>query len=119
MREEIEAYGKPAATENFDYVANQVSSELELDNGIRDKGRAGRTIDDWVEDPRAQKCGIKKAEMAALRLYTTAAYQDINAPLRDQKRYFLYIFFIYFYHLHLAMAVAWPEVVRNLKKDCE
>ena len=102
MQQEIEAYGKPSVTENFEYVANQVSSELDLENGVRDKGRTGLTIDDWVADPRALKCNIKKPEMVALRVYTTATFKDINDPLRDQKRYFLFIInYIYIYtHTH-------------------
>ena len=113
MQQEIEAYGKPSVTENFEYVANQVSSELDCTNGVRDKGRTGLTIDDWVADPRALKCNIKKPEMVALRVYTTATFKDINDPLRDQKRYFLFIInYIYIYthththiydHLHLAL----------------
>jgi hypothetical protein len=80
---------------------------------VRDKGRTGLTIDDWVADPRALKCNIKKPEMVALRVYTTATFKDINDPLRDQKRYFLFIInYIYIYthththiydHLHLAL----------------
>ena len=105
MQQEIEAYGKPSVTENFEYVANQVSSELDLENGVRDKGRTGLTIDDWVADPRALKCNIKKPEMVALRVYTTATFKDINDPLRDQKRYFLFIInYIYIYiHTHIYM----------------
>jgi hypothetical protein len=37
MQQEIEAYGKPSVTENFEYVANQVSSELDLENGLNPK----------------------------------------------------------------------------------
>jgi len=87
VRQEIEAYGKPGVLEHFDYVVNEASSEKAFPNGIRDKGREGLRLADYMKHPNAKTSGVKEAEVAALRIYTTAAYTHINEPLRDQERF--------------------------------
>jgi len=70
----------------FDYVVNQASSEKDCDQGVRDKGQAGQRLEDFCKHPIALKEELKSTEIAALRLYTSSAFEAINKPLRDQKR---------------------------------
>ncbi len=55
-------------------------------HGLRDKGHAGMWLEDFVGHEYAKTAELTEAEVAALRLYTTSAFQKINAPLRDQER---------------------------------
>ena len=86
IEEEVEKLGDPVVSEHLDYVLYQESSEKMFTNGVRDKGRNGMRLADFVEHKIAKEAGLKDAEVAALRLYTTIAYQAINNPLRDQER---------------------------------
>ena len=55
-------------------------------NGVRsDRLRSGEgmTLDDFVAHPYSRKANLSRAHVLALRLYTTAAYKEINQPLRD------------------------------------
>ena len=84
--EEVEASGIVELKKQLEYVLNQPATEMMFDNGMRDAGRKGETIDDFVNHPIAKQCSLDKAQVVALRLYTTAAYKFINDPLRsDQK----------------------------------
>ena len=49
-------------------------------------GERGWRLADFAQHPKAKLARLSLAETAALRLYTTAAYQSINAPLRDLAR---------------------------------
>ena len=49
-------------------------------------GAIGWRLSDFAAHPKAQLAGLSMAETAALRLYTTAAFQSINNPLRDRDR---------------------------------
>jgi len=53
-----------------------------------DGGRVvgGKRLADFFEDERVQKSGVRIEHIAALRLYTTAAFPYINDPLRDVQR---------------------------------
>ena len=42
---------------------------------------------DFAAHENAQAAKLNEAHVCALRLYTTAAFQTINNPLRDQERY--------------------------------
>ena len=46
----------------------------------------GWRLADFAQHEKAKMARLSLAETAALRLYTTAAYQSINAPLRDLAR---------------------------------
>ena len=46
----------------------------------------GLRLADFLAHPVSVKCGIEEAEVAGMRLYSTAAYEFINNPLRDQDR---------------------------------
>ena len=49
-------------------------------------GGRGKVLADFANHPKAQMAELDEAEVAALRLYTTAAFVSINAPLRDLQR---------------------------------
>lgn len=66
----------------FNYILNEPASEMEFSNGIRDKGRSGWRLDDFLNEINAT--GLKKAHVLALRLYTTKIFRFINNPLREE-----------------------------------
>ena len=47
----------------------------------------GKVLADFLEDDDAQEAQLEPAHVAALRLYTSAAYKSINEGLRDQERF--------------------------------
>ena len=53
--------------------------------GIRDKGRVGMRLKDFLNHPTAKEAGLNAAEVAALRVYTTAVFKWINNPLRERN----------------------------------
>ena len=53
---------------------------------VRDAGRNGEKLADFVAHPDACMAQLGHAHVAALRIYTTAAYKVLNAPLRDIDR---------------------------------
>ena len=63
------------------------SSLLTFQNGlVRDADRHGETLADFVAHPDARTAKLSEAHVAALRIYTTAAYRVLNEPLRDLER---------------------------------
>lgn len=54
--------------------------------GAASSDAVGWRLSDFASHPKAQLAGLNLAETAALRLYTTAAFESINAPLRDLDR---------------------------------
>ena len=71
----------------FNYILNEPALEKQFDNGIRDEGRVGFRLDDFLRDPIAAKAGLNHAHVLALRLYTTNAFPYINNPLRLGERH--------------------------------
>jgi hypothetical protein len=74
---------------DFDYVLYQISSEKQYPNGVRDQGRAGKSIDDFLKMP--QSTGTKpemmnKSEAASLRFYSSPSFPAVTIPLRDPAR---------------------------------
>jgi len=74
------------------------NGNLKLDHGQDGQLAAGRTatseagetrgkqLSDFVQHPKARLANLEEAEVAALRIYTTAAFKSINGPLRDLGR---------------------------------
>ena len=60
---------------------------MEFPQGVRDKGRAGMRLVDFCNTPQALAAALKLAEAAAMRVYTSPAFDAINTPLRDQTRF--------------------------------
>jgi len=50
--------------------------------GDFDAGHEGMTLDDFVAHPHAVGAGLSRAQVVALRLYTTSSFPRFNAPLR-------------------------------------
>ena len=46
----------------------------------------GMMLADFVNHPSSQTAKLNEAQVLALRLYTTAAFDSLNAPLRDKDR---------------------------------
>jgi hypothetical protein len=69
------------------YILFQPTSEKKYKNGVRDLGRVNMTLSDFMANPHVAKASLNKAELVAMRLYTTMAYIFMNGPLRDESRY--------------------------------
>jgi hypothetical protein len=83
---EVKAYGEAEVTELLHYVMHEAASEKEYANGVRDEGRHGETLEDFMQMEEAKSARLDRAHVIALRLYTTAAFKHINMPLRDAAR---------------------------------
>jgi len=68
------------------YVIYEKASEKLYANGVRDEGRNGETLQDFMKHENAISAGLSEQHVVALRLYTTAAYRFMNNPLRDFER---------------------------------
>lgn len=100
--EEVGATGDEEVIECLDYVLNQPAGSspkvfenspyprdcdaqgLREDRKLRD-GR-GMSLAHFVKHRSARTAELTEAHVVALRLYTTAAFKSINAPLRDLNR---------------------------------
>jgi len=96
--DEIAAYGTDEDRECLDYVLNQeAGSDAKMfsnspyprdcdGDGVRkDRTRTdgrGMMLADFVEAGRRKVSNLSEANVLALRLYTTAAFRSMNAPLR-------------------------------------
>ncbi|EOD04529.1 hypothetical protein EMIHUDRAFT_312548 [Emiliania huxleyi CCMP1516] len=98
IRAEVAANGTVVDKECLEYVLDKVAGEsgesfqggLMRDcdaNGNVLPSRRGKRLADFLADPSAQTAKLEEAHVAALRFYTTAAFQTINNGLRDQGRY--------------------------------
>jgi hypothetical protein len=81
-------YGLDHSTISADlnYCLHEVSSEKVCFNGVRDKGRAGKTIDYFVGLPQATQTGMIKPEAVSLRFYSSHSFGAVTDPLRDPTR---------------------------------
>ena len=88
IRREFADYGTEEDKECLDYVLTHPagSSTRSFPNGMRDQGRQGEMLSDFVNHPYSVQSGLSDAHVLALRLYTTAAYKSINDSLRDLGR---------------------------------
>ena len=85
IREEWETAGTAEDQECMKYVLDQPagSSTTQFANGLRDQGRNGEFLRDFVDKPESKVAELNIAHVAALRLYTTHCFHSINNPLRD------------------------------------
>ena len=99
IRSEVEASGDEEAIECLEYVLHQrAGSSPKLfsnaehardcdEDGVRSDRLAadgrGMLLSDFLAHPSARKAELSEAHIVALRLYSTAAFKCINAPLRD------------------------------------
>jgi serine/threonine protein kinase len=71
---------------DLNYIMREAAVEQKCWNGVRDRGRAGHRLEDFMQKPQAIKTNLTKAELVALRLYTSHSYESINKPMRDMDR---------------------------------
>jgi hypothetical protein len=69
----------------FNYVLNEPASELVFNNGIRDSGRPAMRFAAFCRHQIARDCGLNRAHVLALRLYTTKVFWYINSPFRQNN----------------------------------
>jgi len=67
------------------------SSALRFPNGVRDAARTretglGESLDWFVRHRDSVAAGLERVHVVALRVYSTAAYKSLNAPLRESQR---------------------------------
>jgi hypothetical protein len=86
IEEEVRALGDTNVIKQLDYILHRSASVKAFSNGLRDKGHEGMVLQDLVQHGHAVTAELTEAEVVALRLYTTSAFQQINNPLRDQER---------------------------------
>ena len=85
MEKEILASNEKELIANMKYVFYETASEAEFSNGIRDIGKQGMTLNDFMKKKEAIESNLSIEHVAALRLYTTSAFRFINAPLRNSS----------------------------------
>jgi hypothetical protein len=71
---------------DLNYIICQAAVEETFWNGVRDRGRPGHRLEDFMQKPQAIEAKLTKAELVALRLYTSHSYESINMPMRDMRR---------------------------------
>jgi hypothetical protein len=86
IEEEVNALGNSEAIQQLEYILRHPASEKLFLNGLRDKGRVGWRLKDFLQHEHARVAELEEEEVVALRFYTTSAFQQINNPLRDQER---------------------------------
>lgn len=97
IAEEVAALGDEVLSECLGYVLHSAAgaSDMTFQHGwLRDRapdgselpGRHGMRLADFCALPAAQTAQLTEAHVLALRLYTTAAFQAINRPMRNLKR---------------------------------
>jgi len=75
-----------AVSADFKYVLYETSSEKQYPDGVRDKGRVGKSIDDFMKMPQSKKTKMNKPEAASLRFYSSPSFPAVTIPLRDPDR---------------------------------
>ncbi len=68
------------------YIIHEPAVEKKEWNGVRDRGRAGRCLKDFMHLPQAKASRLKEAELVALRFYTSHSFNALNIPMRDFDR---------------------------------
>jgi hypothetical protein len=86
IEKEVEELGDDDVSTQLRYILRQRAREKTFSNGVRDKGHAGMRLCDFLEHEHCKTAKLEAAEVVALRLYTTSAFQQINDPLRDEDR---------------------------------
>ena len=88
IEEEWRAHGSFENQRQLYHVLHEPASDMEglAATGEFVEGRAGQFLEYYVTHPTAVRAGLSRAEVVALRLYTSAAFDAINAPLRSFDR---------------------------------
>jgi hypothetical protein len=88
IREEFQKYGGDEDKEILRYILDEKAKEQEdpMSYGgtaVRDKGRTGWTLSDFVCNENAFKAKLTTAHVAALRIYSSRLFNRVNGPLRE------------------------------------
>jgi len=86
---EFQTHGTDEDRVCLEYVLNNTtgSNTVRWANGVLDEGREhGLPFSHFVNHPSSKKAKLSEAHVLALRLYTTAAFQSLNNPLRNTTR---------------------------------
>ena len=86
IEEEVGNLGDEDAVLDLNYILKEKTSEKKYDNGVRDEGRQGMTLEDFLSLPECQEAKLKEVEVAALRFYSSKSFSHITAPIRDLTR---------------------------------
>jgi len=107
IEREVETHGTEVDKECLHYLLHEEagSSTKEFQHGLmRDRGpngeilierqmddghggKRGMRLADFVSHPSSRTARLREAHVLALRLYSTAAFNSINGPLRDLERF--------------------------------
>jgi len=68
------------------YIMHEAAVEKKEWNGIRDHGRAGRRLKDFMALKQAVEAQLTEAEPVALRFYTSHSFNALNIAMRDSGR---------------------------------
>ena len=68
------------------YIMHEAAVEKKEWNGIRDHGRAGRRLKDFMALKQAVEAQLTEAELVALRFYTSHSFNALNIAMRDSGR---------------------------------
>jgi hypothetical protein len=68
------------------YILCEITSEKMCFNGIRDHGRAGMKLDDFMNLTEVKEADLSEAELVALRFYTSHSFHSINRALRARQQ---------------------------------
>jgi hypothetical protein len=84
----LERGGLTTAQEQYSYVVTGSAAEVYVGGmGMREQGNQGCAIQQFVEREEAQKAGLTKVEVIALRLYTGPMFLWYNKLLRGRKKF--------------------------------
>ena len=90
IEREFERLGTDDDRKCLRYVLHGQTGDLahhKWPNGVMDEGRPpGLALADFCDDASAQLAGLRPPHVAALRLYTSAAFRSINGHLREQEK---------------------------------
>jgi serine/threonine protein kinase len=68
------------------YIIHEPAVEKQEWNGVRDRGRAGYRLKDFMELPQSKAALLNEAELVGLRFYTSHSFNSLNIPMRDLDR---------------------------------
>ena len=72
---------------DLNYVLHEAASEKKISkNDVRDKGRSGMKLGDFMRAVEATDAQLSREEVASLRFYTSNSFAAINTALRDARR---------------------------------
>ena len=94
IQEEVDAFAVGSRNPDIEevkellhYIRFETTGEKRCKYGIRDHKRGPMRLSNFLQNPKVIAASLSEAELVAMRLYTTSAFQFMNGPLRDDERY--------------------------------